>query len=53
MKIAIIASKDRRNSVFTEKGLNMLRELGEVVMNEGEADTESVKATIKGRRISL
>ena len=42
MKIAIIASKDRRNSVFTERGLNMLRELGEVVMNEGEADLESL-----------
>ena len=53
MKIAIIASKDRRNSVFTERGLNMLRELGEVVMNEGEADLESVKATIKGADIAI
>ena len=53
MKIAIIGSKDRRNSVFTERGLNMLRELGEVVMNEGEADLESVKATIKGADIAI
>ena len=53
MKIAIIASKDRRNSVFTERGLKMLSELGEVVMNEGEADLESVKATIKGADIAI
>jgi phosphoglycerate dehydrogenase-like enzyme len=53
MKIAVIASKDRRNSVFTEKGLRMLRELGEVVLNEGEADLESVKATIKDADVAI
>ena len=53
MKIAIIASKERRNSVFTARGIEMLRALGEVVMNEGEADLESVKATIKDADIAI
>ena len=53
MKIAIICAKEKTTDIFTEKDLNRLRQLGEVVINEGDASIENIKATVKDADIAI
>lgn len=53
MKIAIICAKEKTNDIFTEKDLGRLRALGEVVINEGDASIENIKATVKDADIAI
>ena len=53
MKIALINDRNRLHELFTEKAINKLRELGEVVINPGEPSIENVKATIKDADIAI
>ena len=47
MKIALLMNPDTRNMVFNEKLLKRLSNSGEVVINEGGTDFESVSKVIK------
>ena len=53
MKIAVIASKEKQNDIFNERGWKKLYSLGEVVINDGEASVENVKKTIKDADIAI
>lgn len=53
MKIAIVAAKEKRELVFNDRSLSKLRELGEVVINDGDASLENVKKTIKDADIAI
>ena len=52
MKIAIIAPNGGR-AVISERGMEMFKALGDVVLNPGEASVENVKATIKDADIAV
>ena len=47
MKIAVIMNAGTRNMVFNEKCLNRLAQSGEVVINDGGTDFDSVKPLIE------
>ena len=48
MKIALLLNPDTRNMVFNEKCIKRLSNSGEVVINEGGTDYDSVAKVIKG-----
>ena len=53
MKIAVIASKEKQDNIFSERGWKKLYSLGEVVVNDGEANEENVKKIIKDADIAI
>lgn len=53
MKIAVIASKDKQEFLFSERGRGKLEALGEVVYNDTEASVESAKKFIKDADIAI
>lgn len=53
MKIAVIASKEKQNFLFSERGIKKLEALGEVVYNDGVASVESAKKFIKDADVAI
>lgn len=53
MKISLIQSNATVPNIFSERALNKLRSMGEVVINEGDASVESVKKAIAGADIAI
>lgn len=53
MKIALTLNRELLDTLFTEKTLNKLRSIGEVVINDGEASEENVKKVIKDADIAI
>ncbi|PKM62535.1 MAG: hydroxyacid dehydrogenase [Firmicutes bacterium HGW-Firmicutes-21] len=52
-KIALIMSGGSRNMVINEKSIKRLEQIGEVVINNGGTDKESVKKAIAGATIAV
>ena len=53
MKIAVIASKEKQDFLFSERGIKKLEALGEVVYNDGVASVESAKKFIKDADVAI
>ena len=53
MKIAVIASKEKQDFLFSERGIKKLEALGDVVYNDGEASVESAKKFIKDADVAI
>jgi len=53
MKIAFVQSKDSLPSIFSQKSLDLLGKMGELVFNDGAGTPEQVKKTIKGADIAI
>ena len=53
MKIALIFAEKSIPTIFSQRSLDALAELGEVVLNKGDASYENLKVTIKDADIAI
>ncbi len=53
MKIAITLSHELLDTLFNKKALDKLRKLGEISVNDGEANVENIKRVIKDADIAV
>ena len=53
MKIALVQNVKTVPTIFSKKALDLLEQLGEVVINDGDSTAEQVKKTVSGADIAV